>query len=603
MAYGKPVWGVDVGQRALKALKVQWVDGAPRVLAVDIIEHPKILSQPDADEDQLIRDALETFVKRNDLAGQRVVISVPGQSAFARFIKLPPVEKKKIPEIVRYEARQQIPFAIEDVLWDYQPVGSKAGGLETEIGLFAIKKDLINDFISNFVMAKIDVDVVQIAPLALYNFLVADEQIGEGATVLLDMGAENTNLLISNGEVIWLRNIPLGGNNFTRALSKTRKLTFAAAETEKRNLRQSKEARQIFEAVQPVFAELLAEVQRSMGYFTSLHRDVRIERILGMGNAFKMPGLRRFLAQNLQYRVDQFQGFKRLGEADALQTAEAREHLMALPTAFGLALQGLEVAPLRTNLLPPEIARARIISRKKPLAAAAVGALAVAVGLSFLGAVLRQGRAVDVGAEQGAKRLISEIEADGRLYDQAWNIAQEQKKKTLPLQETVGNRGVWLVILTEFMKLLPKDGKEVVRLDTLEQVGVTVNPENEVESLVDPSIKGQYCWIMRFVGTTEVADATTFLRNNLFLHLQNSPIFSEVRPTSIERRRRTVSVPDPTDTGAGRLMPEERSEWVVEIRFFCLFDRAQRLARGEPPLEAGAETAATPPVPASGGRP
>ena len=78
--------------------------------AFDYVEHPKILSQPDADPDQLTREALDKFLSRNTLRGDIVAISVPGQSGLARFVKLPPVEEKKIRDIVKFEAKQQIPF-------------------------------------------------------------------------------------------------------------------------------------------------------------------------------------------------------------------------------------------------------------------------------------------------------------------------------------------------------------------------------------------------------------------------------------------------------------------------------------------------------------
>ena len=120
--YGMPtsnaVWGIDIGQCALKALRCVPHDDDPTRItaeAFDFIEYPKILSQPEADPVELVRDALRQFLSRNKLKGDRVAISVPGQSGLARFIKLPPVESKKIPDIVRYEARQQIPFALEDV--------------------------------------------------------------------------------------------------------------------------------------------------------------------------------------------------------------------------------------------------------------------------------------------------------------------------------------------------------------------------------------------------------------------------------------------------------------------------------------------------------
>src|SRR5215204_2922204 len=119
------VWGIDLGQCALKALRLQQIDGKLTATAFDFVEYPKILSQPDADPDQLIREALTQFLSRNNLRGDTVAISVPGQSGLARFVKLPPVEEKKIAEIVKFEAKQQIPFPLDEVVWDFQKI---AGG-------------------------------------------------------------------------------------------------------------------------------------------------------------------------------------------------------------------------------------------------------------------------------------------------------------------------------------------------------------------------------------------------------------------------------------------------------------------------------------------
>ena len=83
---------------------------------------------------------------------------------------------------------------------------------------------------------KVEVEIVQIAPLALQNYVCydhmgirIDEDFEGGAehTIVLDMGADNTTLLVTNGEKIWIRNVPIGGNHFTRALTKEMKLTFA----------------------------------------------------------------------------------------------------------------------------------------------------------------------------------------------------------------------------------------------------------------------------------------------------------------------------------------------------------------------------------------
>src|SRR5205807_4869745 len=179
MATPRPgVWGIDLGQCALKAIRLENVDGQLTATAFDYIEHPKILSQPDADPDQLTREALEQFLSRNTLKGDVVVISVPGQSGLARFVKLPPVEEKKIADIVRFEAKQQIPFPLEEVVWDFQKLnrGDIIDGmaLETEIGLFAMKRDMVLRAIQQFKEVNVEVHIVQMAPLALCNFVSYD---------------------------------------------------------------------------------------------------------------------------------------------------------------------------------------------------------------------------------------------------------------------------------------------------------------------------------------------------------------------------------------------------------------------------------------------
>src|SRR5881398_934821 len=148
MAIQPGVWGIDLGQCALKALRVENIDGQVTATAFDYVEHPKILNQPDADPDQLTHEALEKFLSRNPLKGDQVAMSVPGQSGLARFVKLPPVEEKKITEIVKFEAKQQIPFPLEEVVWDFQKIGqgivTYGFAMETEIGLFAMKKDMVH---------------------------------------------------------------------------------------------------------------------------------------------------------------------------------------------------------------------------------------------------------------------------------------------------------------------------------------------------------------------------------------------------------------------------------------------------------------------------
>src|SRR6266446_78040 len=432
MAIQPGVWGIDLGQCALRALRVENVDGVVTATAFDFVEHPKILSQPDADRDQLTREALDKFLSRNSIKGDIVCISVPGQSGLARFVKLPPVEEKKIPDIVRFEAKQQIPFNLDEVVWDYQKLSSgvvtDGFAMETEIGLFAIKRDTVNRYLQHFKDVNVEVQIVQMAPLALCNFVSYDllekaapaegEDTGgkKRCVVALDIGADNTNLVITDGHrIIWQRPIPLGGNHFTRALTKDMKLTFAKAEHLKRNATKSPELKQILSSLKPVLNDFVGEVQRSLGYFTNTHRDATIQYMMGLGSAFRLPGLQKFLAEKLQLDVRKLQKLERLAGDEVVTAPVFTENVLSFAVPYGLALQGLQAARLHTNLLPQEIRVERMIRGKKPWAVTAAASLLIGTAMLAIG-YNRQFVAVASPLVKEKMKKVDEVDSKSRKF-------------------------------------------------------------------------------------------------------------------------------------------------------------------------------------------
>jgi len=381
MAGVQAVWGIDVGRSALKAVKLRAVgDGGAEVIAVDVIEHAKILSQPDANRPELISAALERFLSHNDISKDQIVVSVPGQHTLSRFTKLPPVAPKRIPDIVRYEADQQIPFDLDEVIWDYQTF-QQEGMPDIEVGIFAMKRELIREHLLHFEQAGIEPIVVQSGPLAMYNAIAYDELLCEETTIILDVGAENTDLIIGTPAGLWTRTVPIGGNAFTEALVKSFKLSFSKAESLKRTAASSKYARQVFQAMRPVFADLVQELQRSIGFYSSTHRDASVERVIPLGNAFRLPGLQKYLQQNLGIDVLKPDSFKKASQAAVSGNEAFREHFLGFMTAYGLALQGLDLTIVNSNLLPTEIAKQVVWRKKRPAFAAAAACFVLAGGL------------------------------------------------------------------------------------------------------------------------------------------------------------------------------------------------------------------------------
>ena len=522
MAETRNAWGIDIGQAGLKAIKLRLEpDGNARAVAFDYIPHPKILSQPDAVPDDLIRQSVETFMERNKVANDLVGISVPGQTSLAKFIKLPPVEPSKVAEIVQYEAKQQIPFALEEVIWDYQPIGGgvEESGfmLEAEVGLFAMKRDLVYEAMEPLTAHKAEVELVQVAPLALYNYLSYDvlgfRVDGEGTEppdaedyyIVLDMGADNTTLLVSNGRTIWIRNVPIGGNHFTRALTREMKLTFAKAEHLKCNATKAPDPKAVFQAMRPVFNDYVTEIQRSIGYFGSVNRNANIKKVIGVGNGFRMAGLQKFLQQNLQYEVQKLDELQGVSGDGVLSDPLFIDNIMTFAVPYGLALQTLKTTRIRTTLLPPEISVQRLIKRKKPWAVGMAAGLMLAMGLSTFG---NAGVLSSLSEEKWKPGHDAVTTFQGVVSGNTSAYAAEKSRHetnkseidnlTAPLQK----REMWVELIKSIYECLPQDvGNDV------EETDPSLQKRLRIESFVQKRVADVAEWHTALTGVQKYKES------------------------------------------------------------------------------------------------
>jgi type IV pilus assembly protein PilM len=377
-------WGIEIGSGSISGIKLESSGSGFNVLDFCVLPHKRVLSTPEVDQTDAMRVALGAFASQFDLTGSRVAVSVPGHSAFARFAKLPPVEPKKVPDIVKFEAVQQIPFPIDDVEWDYQTFVSPDSP-EVEVGIFAITRDRIMERLRLYEDVGMVPDCVTLAPVAAYNAIAYDLGFGSDTpgTILLDIGTTSTDLVISEPGRVWIRTFPIGGHHFTEALVSAFQLSYPKAEKLKREAESTKHARHVFQAMRPVFADLAQDVQRSIGYYQSLHKDAKLTRLIGLGSTFRLPGIRKFLRQQLQLDVYRLEQFKRLS-VEGPRGAEFQSLALNLATAYGLALQGLGEAALDVNLMPSAVVKAAMWKRKVAWFGVAAGVSLAASGAMFI---------------------------------------------------------------------------------------------------------------------------------------------------------------------------------------------------------------------------
>jgi type IV pilus assembly protein PilM len=185
-------------------------------------------------------EVIQELLKETGVKRAPVMLTVPGQSVFTRFVKLPAVEETRVVQIIQYEAQQNVPFPMEEVVWDYQLT---AGGTdeELEVVLVAIKSEIIEEMTDAVRGAKLELQVVDVAPMALYNAVrynypewFAPDAPKKECVMILDVGARTSNLVFVEENKIFSRSISIGGNAMTQAIASELNISFEEAEKLKR---------------------------------------------------------------------------------------------------------------------------------------------------------------------------------------------------------------------------------------------------------------------------------------------------------------------------------------------------------------------------------
>src|SRR5947207_5219710 len=190
----------------------------------------EILADPSAemDRNRQISAELGIMMRQLGLKGGPLDYAVSGQSVFARFVKLPSVEEDKVERIITFEAQQNVPFPIEEVVWDYQLVGSDSAE-KIEVVLVAIKADLLEGMNAAVESTGFQTTLVDVATMALYNAFRFNYSELTGCSLVIDIGARTTNLLFVEPGKVFSRSIPIGGSSITSAIAQAFNQPFCAA--------------------------------------------------------------------------------------------------------------------------------------------------------------------------------------------------------------------------------------------------------------------------------------------------------------------------------------------------------------------------------------
>jgi type IV pilus assembly protein PilM len=390
--------------------------------------------------------------------------SLPAQSVFARFVRLPTLEQEKLEKIIAFEAQQNVPFPIDDVVWDYQLVG---GGIDeqTQVILVAIKVDLLDDITAGVEEAGLHTSTVDVAPMALYNAFRYSYPSVNDCSLLVDIGARTTNVLFIEPRRIFSRSLPIGGSGITGAIAREFGESFEAAETRKKQdgfvglggayaEPSDHDIARVSKLARSTLTRLHAELMRSISHYRGQQQGSRPDRIFLSGGAAGMPYMREFFHEKFQLPIEFFNPLRNVAVSEAASASDVAHSAHLLGELVGLALRSVTVCPMELSLLPAAVVRRQELERRRPflITAAACVVLAMLGWSAFYtraaqvthdtAEVLQQKNASMHGAEMQLDKLKKQIiSLDG---------------VAIPLIGAINDRDFWPQILEDLNARLPE---------------------------------------------------------------------------------------------------------------------------------------------------
>ncbi|TVR11925.1 MAG: type IV pilus assembly protein PilM [Planctomycetota bacterium] len=362
------VWGLDIGHTSIKAVKLSRTADAVTVLGYAIEPIP---SGEGVDRDTAVVSALQSLVGREEIGNTPVITALSGRQIFARTINIPLINEKKLDKMVELEARQQIPGNFDEVRWGFYKTPS-IDESSYDVAIFAVRNEIVDDLVSKSKQVGLNLVGISVTSLAIYNYVQFDQDFGaEETVVILDVGAENTDLVVYRGDSMWMRNLGVSGSDITRAFQKKFRVSFEEAEQLKCQVGESRQADKIFKVIEASLGELVSDVQRSLGFYKSSNPDTTFECMVVSGNTFRLPNLTQYIADRLGYAIITLVETERISIDHGLDRDHFLEDLQSLGAAVGLGLQGVGYGKADVNLLPSSL-RIQSLLRAKRWAAIAI---------------------------------------------------------------------------------------------------------------------------------------------------------------------------------------------------------------------------------------
>ena len=462
MRSGRSFLAVDFGAGTLKLAEFEATESGGLRLKQFGFRPLGLQGSQESAREQVSLKALQEILAEKQIKARDLNVCAPGYHVFSKFVKLPPVDAGKVSQIIQYEAQQNVPFPLQEVVWDYQILGSLPSG-ELEVLLVAIKTDIVEGLFRMAETAGLNLMLTDVAPAALCNAFRYNYGDLEECTMLLDIGAKTSNLLFFEKGKVFARSINLGANAITQDFAQESKLKFDQAEKlkiaegfvslggayeEPENPQQAA----IAKIARQFMTRLHIQVNQTIQFYRGQQGGSAPQRLFLAGGASIMPYTAQFFAEKLNVPVEYFNPLRAVEIDPSINLEELAKVAHAMGELVGLGLRNVAKCPVELNLMPPSTVRWQSFNQKKPYFIASVYSLVVivaAVGFLFS----RLARVM----EEDLKRVSTDVQplqTREQQFKRAYGELKRLQEDAAQITSWMEQRYYWADLMMELRRVL-----------------------------------------------------------------------------------------------------------------------------------------------------
>lgn len=338
----KKLIGVDLGTSTIKVCEMDFSGRGASLHSFSVTPTPTgSINSGEISNTNLLSSTVKIIFDSIKSKRKFAASGLSGTPVVVRRITVPRMDPKILTEQLKWEAEQYIPFDIKDISLTHHVLAGGRSSDTMDVLLVAAQNHLVEQHIMILNEAGLKVGALDVNGFALSNCFEMNYGKLMGETIgLLNIGASHINMaIVSHGEVIFCRDIPIGGANYSTEIQKEMGITFMEAESLKLSAVSKGEVPVEVHTIMNNTNESIADEIRSSFDFFNSSSQVQINRCFATGGAAITPGLLQSISQSIQIQVQLFDPFykvKLVGRTLSNRYIDSVRHLGAIALGLGL---------------------------------------------------------------------------------------------------------------------------------------------------------------------------------------------------------------------------------------------------------------------------